>query len=318
MREGGRPETGPGDKAGEHGSHFVLSTVVWVVLGVIWGATWLFIKVGLEDLPPVSFAGIRFALAAVPLWVWVVIRRPQGLKYGRDWAFTAVSGLLSFSVSYGLVFWGEQHVSSGLTAILFTSYCLFGLLFAHLLVPGEPLVRRKLAGVLLGICGIVAIFMDQIGWRGGMAMWGSLAIVLAAAVSAISTVMVKRMAGHLDPVVVTAWQMTFGAVPLVALGLLVDGNPLAFKWSAGAALSLAYLAFVGSSLAFVLWYWLLKRVEVTKAQTMPLLNTLVAVLLGWVVLGEGLGLREAAGGAAILVGTALVLTAPRAQGLPSD
>lgn len=290
-----------------------LTVIIWLALGLIWGSTWTFIKVGLADLPPFGFAGLRFVLAAIPLWIFLLVKRPKGPVSRADWILVVGTGLLSISASYGLVFWGEQHIASGLTAILFTSYGMFGLLFAHAFLPAEPLRPRKVSGVLLGIAGIALIFADQLGWRGPMALWGSLAVVLSAVIQAFSAVMIKGRAGHLDPVVVTAWQMLVGAVPLVLAGLALEGNPLSFRWTPMALFSLIYLALVGSSLAFVLWYTLLKRVEVTKAQTMPLINTLVAVALGAVFLGERFGIREVCGGAAILLGTALVVTAPRAR-----
>ena len=289
----------------------VLTVIIWLALGLIWGSTWTFIKVGLADLPPFGFAGLRFVLAAIPLWIFLLARRPKGPTSRADWILVVGTGLLSISVSYGLVFWGEQYIASGLTAILFTSYGMFGLLFAHAFLPAEPLRPRKVSGVLLGIAGIALIFADQIGWKGPMALWGSLAVVLSAVIQAFSAVMIKGRAGHLDPAVVTAWQMLVGAVPLVLLGLLLEGNPFRFHWTPMGLFSLLYLALVGSSLAFVLWYTLLKRVEVTKAQTMPLINTLVAVALGAILLGERFGLREAAGGLGILLGTALVVTALR-------
>lgn len=287
---------------------------LWASLGLIWGSTWLFIKVGLSDLPPFGFAGLRFVIAAVPLWIYLWARKPKGPSMRADWNLVIGTGLLSIAASYGLVFWGEQHISSGLTAILFTSYGFFGLLFAHAFLPAEPIRPRKLFGIVLGIAGIVLIFSDQLGWKGSLALWGSLAVVLAAVVQAFSAVMIKSRGGHLDPIVVTAWQMLVGAVPLILVGLLLEGNPLRFHWTTPAIVSLVYLALVGSSLAFVLWYSLLRRIEVTKAQTMPLLNTLVAVVLGWLFLGERFGVREAAGGLAILLGTALVVTAPKPSG----
>lgn len=288
------------------------TVLLFVALGLIWGSTWTFIKVGLADLPPFGFAGLRFVIAAIPVWAVLLAKRPRGPASRADWALIVGTGFLSISASYGLVFWGEQHISSGLTAILFTSYGVFGLLFAHAFLPAEPMRPRKVLGVLLGIGGIALIFADQIGWRGPMALWGSLAVLLAAVLQAFSGVMIKGRAGSLDPTVVTAWQMLIGAVPLVLAGLLLEGNPLRFRWTPLALFSLAYLALAGSSLAFVLWYALLKRVEVVKAQTIPLINTLVAVGLGALFLGERFGLREACGGSAILLGTALVVTAPKA------
>src|ERR1041384_5132858 len=104
---------------------------VWLLLCGIWGSTWLFIKLGLADLPPLTFAGIRFVIACA---IIVVIIRTRGIslpKHRRDWILLAVTGVLSFSLNYGLIFWAEQHISSGLAALLQATTPAFGLVIAH-------------------------------------------------------------------------------------------------------------------------------------------------------------------------------------------
>lgn len=262
---------------------------------------------GLEDLPPFTFAGIRFVIALLPLYILIAVRKAALPRTSSEWSLLAVTGVLTFTSGYGLVFWGEQHISSGLTAVYFTTYPLFGLLFAHWLLPSEPLSARRLAGALLGLVGVAIIFADQLRLQGTMAAWGSGAILLSALGGALSGVLLKGRGNHLDPLVVSAVQMTIGGLPLLLLGILVEGNPLALVWTPKALFSLFYLALVGTSLAFVLWYRLLQATLVTRAQFMPVLNTLVAVLLGALVLGESYGLRAAAGTAAVLCGAALSL-----------
>jgi drug/metabolite transporter (DMT)-like permease len=271
----------------------------------------VFIKVGLADVPPFTFAAIRFLVAIVPLLVFVRVRRIPLPRRRSDWTLTAVTGLLGFTAGYGLVFWGEQHISAGLTAILFTTYPLFGLVFAHFLVKDEPITARRLAGVALGIAGVAVIFGEQIALGSRGAMLGSASVVAAAACAALSSVLVKARGGHLDPAFLTVGQMVAGVIPLTLIGLVLEGSPLALRWTPMALVSLAYLAFVGSSLAFVLWYWLIREIKVTTAQLLPFVNTLVAVVLGAVFLEEKLGLRALAGGGAILAGLAVSLSRGR-------
>ncbi|MFH1176788.1 MAG: DMT family transporter [Acidobacteriota bacterium] len=288
--------------------------LAWALLGLIWGATWTFIKIGLEDLPPFTFAAIRFFIAAAPLLALMRVRQTPLPRQARDWWLIASAAVLSIFAGYGLVFWGEKHIPSGLTAVLFTTFPLFGLLFAHYLLPGEPMTPRRLGGVVLGIAGVAIIFGDQLAADSPMALWGGIAIVTSAACGALSGVLIKAYGHHLDPAALTATQMLIGAPLLLAVGVALEGNPLALHWTPLALISLAYLAFAGSSLAFVIWYWLIKRIEVTKAQLLPLLNTLVAVGLGWLVLDEELGWRTLAGGAAILAGMVVTLSSPPAPG----
>src|SRR5205085_4380342 len=123
--------------------------LVWLILCCIWGSTWLFIKLGLADLPPLTFAGIRFVIACLILFTIIRVRRIQLPQRRRQWLLLALTGVLSFSLNYGLVFWGEQYISSGLAALLQATLPAFGLVFAHLHLPGERMTPAKIAGVVL-------------------------------------------------------------------------------------------------------------------------------------------------------------------------
>src|SRR2546423_3646329 len=147
--------------------------VVCILLCCIWGSTWLFIKLGLRDLPPVSFAAVRFLLASVILFAIVAARRVRLPRTSSEWALIAGTGVLAFTLNYGLVFWGEQHISSGLAALLQATIPVFGLLIAHVHLPGERLTAWKMAGALLGVVGVGGIFSHQMGAGGGMAAVGS-------------------------------------------------------------------------------------------------------------------------------------------------
>src|SRR5918911_75242 len=173
--------------------------LVWLVLCLIWGSTWLFIKVGLEDLPPLSFAGIRFVIAGSILLVLIFVRRVPLPRARRDWLLLLLTGVLSFTINYGAVFWGEQRVSSGLAAILQTTIPVFGLLIAHYHLPAERITWAKLGGVLLGMVGVALIFADQLRGEGQAAFAGSVAIVVGAFCVAYSNVLIKARGGHIDP-----------------------------------------------------------------------------------------------------------------------
>src|SRR5688572_27452362 len=127
------------------------AVIAFVGLCAIWGSTWLAIKVGLRDLPPISFAGIRFALAAVILYAIVVARGLRMPWAGRDWRLLLWTGFLSITINYALVFWAELHISSGLAAVLNATIPLFGLPLAHRLLAAEPMTPQKVSGVVLGV-----------------------------------------------------------------------------------------------------------------------------------------------------------------------
>jgi drug/metabolite transporter (DMT)-like permease len=295
--------------------------LVWLLLCAIWGSTWLFIKIGLDDLPPISFAGMRFVLASLILVALIVARRTPLPRRRSDWTLILGTGLLAFTLNYGLLFWGEQHVSSGLAALLQATIPVFGLAFAHLYLPGERMTILKVAGVLLGVVGVGVIVSNQLRVAGSLALWGSLAIVAGGVCMAYANVLVKARGGQLDTAVMAAGQMICGLVPLVVVGWAVEGSPLNFHWTGRAVTSLLYLAVVGSVVAFLLYYWLVRNMDVTTTMLIALVTPLVAVLLGLAVLDERLTWRTLAGGALILSGISTVVRPnvnDRAHQLPRD
>jgi drug/metabolite transporter (DMT)-like permease len=288
--------------------------LVWIILCGIWGSTWLFIKLGLEDLPPLTFAGIRFVIAALVLMA-VALARRLPMPDGKSLRLLALTGFLSFTMNYGLLFWGEQHISSGLAALLQATIPLFGLVLAHVYIPAERVTPSKTAGVLMGLAGVALIVSEQMNAGGHRAVQGSIAIVVGALAVALANVLVKARGLHLDPAMLALGQMVFGLVPLLFFGVLLEGNPVHFHWTGMAVVSLLYLALVGSSVAFILYYWLVRHMAVFNTMLISLVTPVVAIIIGGIVLGEKVPWRVAAGGAVVLSGIAVsVVPALRRRG----
>ena len=292
--------------------------IVWCVLSVIWGTTWLFIKIGLQDLPPLSFAGIRFVIAVLVLFLIIAIERAPLPRTKREIALIAGTGGLAFAVNYGLLFWGEQYISSGLAAVLQATIPAFGLVIANFHLPNERITVLKLCSVMLGIAGVAVIFSDQLRISGTLALAGSAAIVVGALCAAYSNVLIKAYGINLRPTVLSAGQMLCGLFPLLIVGAWTEGSPLEFRWTWLAVVSLLYLALVGSVAAFWLYYWLVKNMDVTKTMMISLVTPLVAVTLGWIALGERLEWRTLAGGALIMISVSLVLARRTAEQISPD
>lgn len=276
--------------------------VAWLTLCIVWSSTWLVIKIGLRDLPPISYAGIRFLIAIIVLFAVSAGRVRLLPLRGRDYLLLAFTGVLMFAVNYGLLFWGELHVSSGLAAVLQATIPIFGMLFAHLMLPDEPLQWPKLLGALIAVGGVAIICERLLGFNGFMAFWGGLGIILGAVCAAFSNVLLKARAVQLAPAMIAAWQMIFGAAPLLLIGVIVEGNPLKFHWSVVSVLCLLYLAVIGSALTFLLLYWLLPRMTVARLQAISLITPPGAVALGWAVGGETFSLWSLLGGCLVLAG----------------
>jgi drug/metabolite transporter (DMT)-like permease len=280
--------------------------VAWLTLCIVWSSTWLAIKIGLRDLPPISFVAIRFLIAIIVLMA-VSIGRTRLLPLRRnDYAVLAITGFLMFAVNYTLLFWAELHVSSGLAAVLQATIPIFGMIFAHWMLPDEPLRLQKLGGAIIALGGVTVICGRLLGFNGPLAFWGGVGVVIGAASAAFANVLVKSRSIQLGPAMLAAWQMIFGIAPLLLVGFAVDGNPARFHWTAISIFCLLYLAIIGSALTFLLLYWLLPRMSVAKLQAISLVTPPGAVMLGWSLGDETFPISSLFGAALVLAGVWMI------------
>ena len=271
--------------------------VAWVTLCIVWSSTWLAIKIGLRDLPPISFVAIRFLIAIIVL-IAVSIGPTRLLPLRRsEYVVLAITGILMFAVNYTLLFWAELHVSSGLAAVLQATIPM---------LPDEPLRLHRLTGAIIALGGVTVICGRLLGFNGPLAFWGGVAVVVGAASAAYANVLVKARSIQLAPAMLAAWQMIFGITPLLILGLAIDGNPARFHWTTTAIFCLFYLAIIGSALTFLLLYWLLPRLTVAQLQSISLITPPGAVMLGWLMGGETFPLSSLLGAGLVLTGVWMI------------
>jgi drug/metabolite transporter (DMT)-like permease len=289
--------------------HRVNPVLVWWLTCLIWSSVWLFIKIGVDELPPISFAAIRLAIALAVLGPLLFLRGIS-LPGRRDWPIIAGTGSLLLTVNYACTYWGAQYVSSGLTAVLQAATPAFGLVFGHYLLRDERFSLQKLTALALGIGGVVVICADRLDVSGAQGLKGALAVACGGISVALGYVLVKARASHLDPAAIMAGQIACAVVPLLAYGLVREGNPLAFSWSARSVGALLYLALAGSVAAFWLNYWLLQRIAATTVLAMALVEPLIAVLLGALVLHERVTVMAGAGGICIIGSIWLLMARP--------
>src|SRR5688500_3014322 len=215
------------------------NVALYALLCLIWGSTWLVIKVGYGDLGPFNVAAVRFFLASAILAALVPYFGARWPRGRVEWALTAWVGLILFAADYGLIYWGEQFLESGLTAILFATLPLITVSFAHVYLPGERLTPRKLAGTLLAFFGVVALFGDHVRLDPAKT-WPMLAIVASAVCAAAAGVATKRHGHDLHPAALNAPAMFVGALALVAASLAA-GDGLGLPGDAATWGAVAYL-----------------------------------------------------------------------------
>ncbi len=284
-----------------------MNVTVWLILCLIWGTTWIFIKIGLEDLPPIAFASSRFLLAVIILFFIIRIQKIPLPKTAKEWRLIAFTGVLQFSINYSLVFWSEQYITSGLAAVLQAMITVFGLILAWFFLPDERVTKLKIFAVCLGVAGVGVIFIDQLKVQSLLAFLGSVGVVVGAYAAAQASILIKAKGGALHPAALVFGQMICGLPFIVIYSLAVEGNPLEFNWTARAVICVLYLAIAGTIAAFWLYYWLLGKIESTKAMMISLVTPLLAVIIGAVVLGETLPPQTFFGGILIIASIGLIV-----------
>jgi drug/metabolite transporter (DMT)-like permease len=279
---------------------------LYVMLCLIWGSTWLVIKVGYGGLGPFNVAALRFLIASIVLAPIVPLFRASWPSTRTEWTLVVWVGLVLFAADYGLIYWGEQFLDSGLTSILFALLPLVTIGFAHLYVPGDRISGRKLAGSVVAFGGIVALFGDRV--RLDPAGLGPmLAIVTSTVCAAAAGVATKRHGGNLHPASLNAPAMLIGAAALGAASLAA-GDGLALPLDAPTWSAIVYLAIAGSVITFLGYFTLLKSWSVTSLSFISVFTPAIALFLGFVFLDERPTISSGAGAAMILGGVALALS----------
>ena len=278
---------------------------VWWAACLLWSAGWLFLKVGLGDLPPLTFASLRLALALAVLAVIVTVRREWRALRRADLPAIATSGVLLLAINYALTFWGAQFLPSALTSVLQATSPVFGFVIGTT-TGAERWSAARAVALPIGVAGVALVSRGQFD-AGRLAGLGSAAVLGGAACAAFAYAIVKRRSLHLPPTVMVATQTLCALIPLVPAALLIDGSPLSLRWTPAAVVSLLYLGIASSVIAFWLNYWLLKRVSATAVLSMALVQPLIAAVLGALILGERFDVAALIGGLLILLSAAVIL-----------
>ncbi len=263
------------------------------------------IKVGLEFLPPFLFAGIRFAVASVFLLFLVPVLHARIPRDAFSWGVMILLGIFQVTLVYGLTFWGEQYISSGLTAVLSATFPFFVVIFAHVLTKTEFITRRKIIGIFCAFVGVIIIFWQSLGSGQGssaqLSLLGSLAIVGSVASAGLGTVIAKKYSSRIAPASNVMVQSMVGSVTLLVAGVVTERG-IPFEFSPTAIAAVLYLGVFGSALAYVGWYWLFTKTTATNSSLILLVTPVIALLLGWLILQEKLEPVVAMGTLLILSG----------------
>jgi drug/metabolite transporter (DMT)-like permease len=275
-----------------------------VVLCAVWGTTWSVIQIGLRGIPPFTGVAVRFAISGALL---LGIAFALGIRLGRTpverWLWLG-NGLFGFAVAYGVVYWSEQWVPSGLAAVLFAVYPLIVSVLAHFMLTNEKLQRSDMLGTLLALAGVGIIFLEDLTALGGpQVAVGAAVLLLSPLASGLATVSLKRWGGGIHPFSLAAVPMLVASATTGALAFRFE-REIEITWDRTSVLALLYLSIFGSALTFSLYFWLLSHLPASRLALIAYVIPVVAVGIG-VLRGEPFTTQILVGSAVVVLGVAL-------------
>ena len=283
--------------------------IAFAIIYIVWGSTYLAIRVGVQSLPPGLFSGVRFLIAGALMLLYARARGAQLPASRRDWRNNALTALLMLVGGNGLVTWSEQWIESNQAALIVATSALWLAWMGTWGAQGERLNRLTVLGLALGFGGVAVLVQSGLQLRAGPAP-AYVALILAPVCWAAGSVGARRAPVSCAPAMTAALQMLIAGAVLCALGVAA-GEPARWSWNPGALVALAYLIVFGSCIAYGAYYWLVHEVPPAQLGTYAYVNPAIAVVLGWWLLHERLNSAQVLGTAIILASVLLVTWASR-------
>lgn len=275
---------------------------VFVALGFMWGSSYLFIKLAVDDFGTFTLVALRLAVGAALLWSIFLLSRKRLPRSLRTYGHLGVMAALNIAIPFALITWAERDTSSALAAILTSLVPLFAAVLAPAFLPDEPLRINAVGGLVIGFAGVVVLT----GGAGGTtALLAAIALVLSALSYGAGAVYARRNVRGLDPMVPAVLQVTIAFAYTAAIALALE-SPWLARPDGEAVFSIAWLGILGSGFAYLAAFRLLARWGATRMTAVAYIIPIFGVALGWLVLREPVGLNTLAGTALILSGIGLV------------
>jgi drug/metabolite transporter (DMT)-like permease len=281
--------------------------LAFLAIYILWGTTFLAIRVAVSEVPPLFAAGSRMLLAGVILFTWTTLR---GARWPtrEQWRSLAQMGVLMFVVDYGPLFWAEKYVPSGIAAVLSATVPLMTITFEMVVFRMQPFRWSLIAAVLLGFCGVGVLLLPDPHQK--LPILPCVALLVGVAGWCLGTVLSRRMVLPESRAVTAGGAMAIGGAVLLLLSAAFGEMHPWPQISLKAGLALGYLIMFGSVLAFTAYVFLLGRMPASTVSSYAYVNPVVAVALGYFAMGEAITTHTVAGAALVLVSVFLILRRP--------
>lgn len=282
------------------------NVLLLVMLAAMWGPSFLFIKVAVEEIPPLTLVLGRVSIGAIFLLIVLLSQRRRLPRDRRLWKSLAVMAMLHNTLPWVLLSWGEQYIDSSLASILNGTTPIFTIVLAHFMVEDDRITSSKLLGVVLGFAGLFLLIVPSLTDGVQATTWGLVAVAVAAALYGMAIIYSREHLRGLPPLVAPATQLSLATLFMLPVTLLVD-RPWTMESPSAAALgSLVALGILGTGLAFIVYYRLIETADSTYVSMVTYIIPVFGVILGVLVLDEQLTWHTLAGFALILFGVMVV------------
>jgi drug/metabolite transporter (DMT)-like permease len=278
----------------------------FIIICILWGSSWAATKLALEAIPPFLGLGIRFSIASIILGVIIITQRLRVPHDTGFWKLIFILCTASFMIPFVLFYWAQMYVDSGLASVLFSTFPLWVAILSHYFLPYEKITFPRILGLGLGFLGIIVIFENGLSHVNMFILIGMGAIITGAMIQAYGLVALRRFGSNMHPVMLNFWPMIFCTIPLFVIsGITEDYSSIV--WDTKAIGSLMYLSLFCTVITFIVYFWLVKHVEVVVLSLSAFITPIIALLISVAIMDERLTTTTLFGSCIVLSGVAITV-----------
>ena len=276
-----------------------------ILLGCIWGSNFLFIRIGVRDIKPMTFTSLRLFIATLVFYM-VLKLTGKDLRIPKELIpLLILTGIVDAAIPHFLIAWGEQYVESGVTSLILATSPFFTLIIAHFLLQDEKITMLKLFGIGIGFFGVFVLFYNHLTYSSKNLLVGEILILIASIFYALGTILIRKLSERMDFLKATFYFLLFGFVFSFPFVFILE-NPAASRLTISACLSVLYVGIVGSVLGYSIFFYLIDKTGATKSSQIGYITPIFATFLGVVFLKESFTINLLIGALLILFGVYIV------------
>jgi drug/metabolite transporter (DMT)-like permease len=279
----------------------------FLVVCLIWGTTWAAVQIGVQSVPPLLSAALRFCIACVILGAWILIKRLPFPRSKHVWKLILMICTTSFTIPFAFIYWGQTQVSSGLASILFATFPFWVVLLSRIFLPEEHIDVSHWIALVLGFIGVILIFHTGFSQSNTNLLLGMTAVLCSAFIQSSALIILRKYRESIDSIVLNFWAMLLGAVVLLIASAVVEHRSIEM-FDSRSIISLLYLGTFGTVTTFVIYFWLAQHVKAVLLSLISFITPVVALIIGALWMGEVFGLEECLG-ASIVLGSIIIANA---------